>query len=713
MTQLLRNSVWEVSHPFEGHPEGRYRLLELYGEAGLVVLFDLKDSAQTMRPTPMSLAAFESAIEDGAVVQGEYELPSAKLLSYEELSESHKKRRDQKYLLIQELVDDPEFLKRLTSSGKSTEITDYAQKLGLKNNVPVYRALTDYWRYGQTPNAFNPNYPNCGGPGKQKQSTGVPRGRPKQQPVYSFQSRLTHTVTEKDKKNIRRTIKRFFIKGKTVKITKLYEKFLDKHYFNEVQLAKTERRAPDVPSVNQFRYWFKQLFDVVNDEKDRIGETRWDMNNRGMTSGVSEHVSAPGDCFEIDATVADVYVVSKYNRSHVLGRPVIYVVVDQASRMVVGLFVDIVYASWDAAKQALLNAFLPKKSFCEHYGIEIDEDDWPCHHMPRSLLCDRGEMIHSQPEEHSRPLGIKLDFASPTRADWKSVVERRFGIANDETIHELKGTTNGKPKTRMDPDPKESALHTVDEVFQILIKGFIKFNKHRFIDDLITPQLIEKDLEATPLNYWNNLVSRHLDSLTIVDEEQAKAELLRVGKAQITSRGIRVGDLFYSCDIAEKENWFAIARFQGESSIDARIDDSNSSEIYVRKDERSPLLRCYLLPREKLYADIHRADVVWLDEWKREKKETGSDLYGRVSHTRDVADMEKSALKDRKDSVGTYAKSPNKVKDLTKAREEEQRRTNSKIVSDVESEQNRQSPKKTETMYKLSLIEGVLNDDDS
>lgn len=710
--QLLRNSVWEVLHQFEGHAEGLYRLLELYGEAGLVVLFDLNDFSQTMRPTSISLAAFESAIEDGVVVQGEYELPRAKLLSDEELFESHKKRRDQKYLLIHELVNDQEFLKRLVSSGKSMEITAYAQRLGIKNNVMIYRALTDYWRYGQTPNAFNPNYQNSGGPGKQKQSTGVPRGRPKQQPVYSFQARSIHTVTEKDKNNIRKTIKRFFIKGNTVKVTKLYEKFLDKHYFNELQLAKAERRVPGVPSVNQFRYWFKQLFDVVNDEKDRIGETRWDMNNRGMTSGVSEHVSAPGDCFEIDATVADVFVVSKYNRSHVLGRPVIYVVVDQASRMVVGLFVDIVYASWDAAKQALLNAFLPKKSFCEHYGIEIDEEDWPCHHMPRSLLCDRGEMIHSQPEVHSRPLGIKLDFASPTRADWKSVVERRFGIANDETIHELKGTTNGKPKTRMDPDPKESALHTVDEVFQILIKGFIKFNKHRFIDDLITPELIEKDLEATPLNYWNDRVSRHLDSLTIVDEEQAKAELLRAGKAQITSRGIRVGDMFYSCKTAEDENWFAIARYQGESSIDARIDDSNSSEIYVRKDVRSPLLLCHLLPREKLYADIHRAEVVWLDEWKREKKETGSDLYGRVSHTGDVEDMRKNALKDRKDSVGSFAKSPNKVKDIAKAREEELRRTKSTNGADVKSEQNRQTPKKTETMYKLSLIENVLDDDE-
>ena len=265
----------------------------------------------------------------------------------------------------------------------------------------------------------------------------------------------------------------------------------------------------------------------------------------------------------------------------------------------------------------------------------------------------------------------------------------------------------------MDPDPKASALHTVDEVFQILIKGFIKFNKHRFIDDLIIPELIENDLEATPLNYWNDRISRHLDSLTIVDEEQAKAELLRAGKARITSRGICVGDMYYSCKTAEDENWFAIARIQGESSIDARINDSNSSEIYVRKDARSPLLPCHLLPREKLYADIHRADVVWLDEWKREKKETGSDLYGRVSHTSDVEDMGKRALKDRKDSVGTFSKSPNRVKNLSKAREQEHQRRQSKEEPNGKNAGNRCSAKKSETMNRLSLIEDVLSDDDS
>lgn len=53
----------------------------------------------------------------------------------------------------------------------------------------------------------------------------------------------------------------------------------------------------------------------------------------------------PGSCFELDATVLDVHIVSEFNRNHVLGRPTVYCVVDKESRMMVGLHVSMEYAS--------------------------------------------------------------------------------------------------------------------------------------------------------------------------------------------------------------------------------------------------------------------------------------------------------------------------------------------------------------------------------
>ena len=246
----------------------------------------------------------------------------------------------------------------------------------------------------------------------------------------------------------------------------------------------------------------------------------------------------------------------------------------------------------------------------------------------------------------------------------------------------------------------------------ILIEGFIKFNKSRFLEDLIIPGLVADDLEPTPLNYWNYFVSRHLDSLSVVDVEQARAELLPAAKARVTTRGIKVDGIYYSCPEAEEENWFARARANGEWGIDARIDESNTSLIYVRKDIRSPLLMCTILPREKLYANRHKADVIWLSEWKREKKETGSDLWGKVSQAERVDELRKQSLDDRKQTSGSFKDVPNKTKNLKDARIEEAR-----LKAEEEREQDKAENKHGDadiggrsSISKLALIERALDD---
>ena len=36
----------------------------------------------------------------------------------------------------------------------------------------------------------------------------------------------------------------------------------------------------------------------------------------------------------------------------------------------------------------LYNAFTDKVDFCHRYGIEITEDQWPCHHLPFALVSE-------------------------------------------------------------------------------------------------------------------------------------------------------------------------------------------------------------------------------------------------------------------------------------------------------------------------------------
>jgi len=71
----------------------------------------------------------------------------------------------------------------------------------------------------------------------------------------------------------------------------------------------------------------------------------------------------PGSVFQIDATVADVYLVSRFNRTHIIGRPVLYIVQDCFSKLIVGLYVGLEGPSWIGAAMALANTVGNKVSF--------------------------------------------------------------------------------------------------------------------------------------------------------------------------------------------------------------------------------------------------------------------------------------------------------------------------------------------------------------
>ena len=68
----------------------------------------------------------------------------------------------------------------------------------------------------------------------------------------------------------------------------------------------------------------------------------------------------------MDATQADIYLVSRPDRSEVIGRPYIYLAVDTATQLIAG-----VYVGMDAGEQAVINclsnAAADKVSLCKRY----------------------------------------------------------------------------------------------------------------------------------------------------------------------------------------------------------------------------------------------------------------------------------------------------------------------------------------------------------
>ena len=98
----------------------------------------------------------------------------------------------------------------------------------------------------------------------------------------------------------------------------------------------------------------------------------------------------------------------------VIGRPVIYAVIDVYSRIVTGLYVGL-EASWVGAMMALDNMVADKVNFCKQYGIEILEEQWPTHHLPEIIIADRGEFEGYSVENLINNLNIKIENTTAYR----------------------------------------------------------------------------------------------------------------------------------------------------------------------------------------------------------------------------------------------------------------------------------------------------------
>jgi hypothetical protein len=192
----------------------------------------------------------------------------------------------------------------------------------------------------------------------------------------------------------------------------------------------------------------------------------------------------PGSIFQVDATIADIYLVSSLDRTRIIGRPVIYMVIDVFSRMIVGLYVGLEGPSWAGAMMAVANATTDKVAFCAEYGIKITDADWPCRYLCESFLADRGEFLGYSSDVLVDRLNIPVANCPPYRADWKGIVEQSFRRLNVKTIHWQPGAVRKcKGGRRGERDYRLDATLDLKGFTQLMINTALSHNLHRHIDN--------------------------------------------------------------------------------------------------------------------------------------------------------------------------------------------------------------------------------------
>ena len=103
--------------------------------------------------------------------------------------------------------------------------------------------------------------------------------------------------------------------------------------------------ADEIPTLRQFRYWYSKKYDSKDKLMLRKGEAQYNLKHRAILGKSDMDIHGPGSQYQIDATVGDVYLMSRYFGTDRDGNNLLYEGINAEARVVsvirAGIFVDL------------------------------------------------------------------------------------------------------------------------------------------------------------------------------------------------------------------------------------------------------------------------------------------------------------------------------------------------------------------------------------
>ncbi len=525
----------------------------------------------------------------------------------QEPSASSIQRRDRIWALIGDIVTqepavfDP--VQRRVMLKEKSESTGIA--------IPnFYPHLGRYWRGGKVPDALLGNYQICGKCRDPYKENATRLGRKKKKGAAG------KTLTVKDLQYFQDAITRHHLNGDKLSLEKTYRRLLGDHYTVKDKTGKSvaQMNPDDIPSRAQFFYWYRTNKNVLEEAKSQNGEKSYNLNNRAELGRTETHVYGPGMASQIDATTADIYLVSRDDRSAIIGRPTMYFLMDSHSHIVTGMNISLDPPSWDNAAKTLLNSIENKVDFCKRYGVNITEEEWPCQNIPSVILGDRGEMESKLSDSLVKHLGITIENAPPYRADLKGIIEKHFDLINID-MASLPGKVKKDFGERCSEDYRLNAALDIFQFTAIIIRCVLQYNNYHYMKEYRkTPQMRQLHVKPIPRDLWNYGIRYMSGGLRAMNREYVRYHLLPKGEASITKRGISFDGRYYSCEQAEQEKWFDVARTQHTWKVTCAYDPRDAALIYVSPTANSMPIECHLLDKDWMYEGLVGDEAAFMRE---------------------------------------------------------------------------------------------------
>ena len=332
-------------------------------------------------------------------------------------------------------------------------------------------------------------------------------------------------------------------------------------YRRYVELCEAEA----VPAVSDrtFRLFIRDNYTDRQEYERRFGRrAAW------LKFGVFERTKPPErplEEVEVDHCLIDLMVVHPESKRPI-GRPWLTVLLDRATRMIVGAHLSFETPSYASLQRALAHAFWKK----DLSGFSELDHDWPCQGVPEWVICDNGKEFRS----HSLQVAATmLDFGVvnlPVKMPWlKGAVERVFQTIGVQVFSHAEGTTLSRTMDHYDPR-KRAKLTLADVQHKIL---------HWIVDDY--HQTTHATLKCRPIERWRELTALY-PVRPVPDFDHIVRLTGETFRRRISNVGIQFEGLLYA-DRVKLEP--LLARRGGlEKEWELRFDPYDLGEVWLLDD---------------------------------------------------------------------------------------------------------------------------------
>jgi hypothetical protein len=610
------------------------------------------DVAPFKAPFKVPLSSLISEIEVGRILDNQ-EFDCAQPATIDQLSAASRKKQEEAVAFLAKLLEKGRERLLFDPEQRGIVFTECANERGVSVRTPR-RLYYQYLWGGQTELALSPKFQQKGAPGVAQKIGSARRGRKPNEDDESPASKVSLPLVRKE---LEKGARLFYLPG-TRTFRKAFKMTLERYFSkggrllkgtdgNKPKFVETLLPAEQLPTKGQFRY-VCDLLELKNGKRTMLpGRIRPRKIDMILVGRARDGVRGPGHRFEIDATKLQIKLVSRYGREKIVGNPTLYIIIDVWSGAYVGYALSLRNASWALAARALHNCFTPKGEVFRKLGLDYDDEDWFCHHLPSSLTADRAELI-SNKAGNVPDIGITVEVMPSMRPDRKGKVESAIKDIKHRRSRQLPGEYT-KNHQRREPDGNSTAALNCVELEGIIVDSIMGFNNEPVPLAHIPPEMLadaDADVTHIELYKWG---LKHFPGFTrTMEPKMVYTNLMTCGTASLTGQGIYFKGQTYKSPRLTSAGY---STQNGRDKIEIRYDEHIAAEVWFFDKANNGWA-----PAENDNADVRRLKATFyeLESFRQDAERRREKAKMEKLHQDDERDQ-KHALKIKNAEVETKA----------------------------------------------------------